>query len=188
MFMLMEWDWVSELRTPTGPLFIPNLIYKYGESRLNDMAAENRRTRRETCPSATQSTTNPTRADPGANPGLCGESPATYRLSHGMAQLMLLHFGSVAVSQFKNVSCQCNIRWHKPACRISTEIHSQHSSPCTLQPSQTWALKSKRKSCSRVTEHYEILRFRNIFSVQKVNILFVGIRVPLLRLLSGSLM
>jgi hypothetical protein len=40
-------------------------------------------TRRKTCPSATLSTTNFTWTDPGSNPGLCGERPATNRLSHG---------------------------------------------------------------------------------------------------------
>jgi hypothetical protein len=35
--------------------------------------------------SATLSTTNPTWADPGSNPGLRGERPATNRLSHGTA-------------------------------------------------------------------------------------------------------
>jgi hypothetical protein len=38
-----------------------------------------------TCPSATLSTRNPTWTDPGSNPGLGGERPATNRLSHGMA-------------------------------------------------------------------------------------------------------
>jgi hypothetical protein len=36
----------------------------------------------ESLPSATLSTTNPTWIDPGANPGLRGERPATNRLSH----------------------------------------------------------------------------------------------------------
>jgi hypothetical protein len=36
-------------------------------------------------PSATLSTTNPTWIDPGANPALRGERPATNRLSHGTA-------------------------------------------------------------------------------------------------------
>jgi hypothetical protein len=36
-------------------------------------------------PSATLSTTNPTWIDPGANPGLRGERPASNRLSHGTA-------------------------------------------------------------------------------------------------------
>jgi hypothetical protein len=31
------------------------------------------------------STTNPTLTDLGSNPGLCGERPATDRLSHGTA-------------------------------------------------------------------------------------------------------
>ena len=36
----------------------------------------------KTCPSATLSTTNPTRTDPRSRPGLRGESPATNRLSN----------------------------------------------------------------------------------------------------------
>jgi hypothetical protein len=39
----------------------------------------------ENLPNATLSTTNPTWIDPGANPGLRGERPATNRLSHGTA-------------------------------------------------------------------------------------------------------
>ena len=44
----------------------------------------------KTCPSATLSTTNPTWTDPGSNPGLRGERPATSRLSHGTAQLVFI--------------------------------------------------------------------------------------------------
>jgi hypothetical protein len=54
------------------------------------MAAENRRTQRKTCPSATLSTTNPTWIDPGANPGLHGERAATNHLSHGMALIIII--------------------------------------------------------------------------------------------------
>jgi hypothetical protein len=49
------------------------------------LTGENRRTRRKICPSATLSTTNPTRVDPGANLGLRGERSATNRLSHSTA-------------------------------------------------------------------------------------------------------
>jgi hypothetical protein len=42
----------------------------------------------ENLPSATLSTTNPTWVDPGANPGLRGERPATNRLSHGTATVV----------------------------------------------------------------------------------------------------
>jgi hypothetical protein len=51
------------------------------------LTGENRRTREKTCPSATLSTTNHTWTDPGSNPGLRGERPATNRLSHGTADL-----------------------------------------------------------------------------------------------------
>jgi hypothetical protein len=56
--------------------------YEFGERRWNDIDRENRRTRRKTCPSATLSTTNPTWIEPGANPGLRGERPATNDLSY----------------------------------------------------------------------------------------------------------
>jgi hypothetical protein len=41
------------------------------------LTGENRRTRRETCPSATLPNTNPTCTDLGANLGLRGEKPVT---------------------------------------------------------------------------------------------------------------
>jgi hypothetical protein len=46
----------------------------------------------ENLPSATLSTTNPTWIDPGANPGLRGERPATNRLSHGTAHEVILKY------------------------------------------------------------------------------------------------
>jgi hypothetical protein len=49
-------------------------------------AGENRRTRGETCPNATLSTTNLTWTDPGSNPGLRGGRPAANRLNHGTAK------------------------------------------------------------------------------------------------------
>jgi hypothetical protein len=50
------------------------------------LTGENRKTRRNTCLSATLSTTNPTWIDQGANPGLRGERPATNDLSLGYGQ------------------------------------------------------------------------------------------------------
>jgi hypothetical protein len=50
------------------------------------LTGENRSTRGKTCPSATLSTTNPTITDPGSNPGLRGERPAT---NHGTAILTI---------------------------------------------------------------------------------------------------
>jgi hypothetical protein len=66
--------------------------YEFGERRWNDiLRGENRRTRRKTCHSATLSTINPTWIDPGANPGLRGERPATNNLSHGTALISLVN-------------------------------------------------------------------------------------------------
>jgi hypothetical protein len=62
------------------------------------LTGENRRTWRKTCPSATLYTTNPTWIDPGANPGLRGERPATNDLSHGTV-LMLLDESLVTMAQ-----------------------------------------------------------------------------------------
>jgi hypothetical protein len=68
--------------------------YEFGERRRNDiLTGENRKTRRKTCPSATFSTTNPTWIDPGANPGLRGERPATNDLRHGTALITYLLVG-----------------------------------------------------------------------------------------------
>jgi hypothetical protein len=50
--------------------------------------AENRSTWVKICPNVTSSTTNPTCTEPGSNSGLCGERPATNRLSHGTALLV----------------------------------------------------------------------------------------------------
>jgi hypothetical protein len=49
------------------------------------LTGDNRSTRGKTCPSATLSTTNPTWTDPGPNPRLRGDRPASNRLSHGTA-------------------------------------------------------------------------------------------------------
>jgi hypothetical protein len=81
------WDYVSVILRPlTSPLsivhpqIIQELIWSSGGMILT---GESRRIRKNTCPSATSSTTNPTRTDPGANPGLGNDRPATNRLSYG---------------------------------------------------------------------------------------------------------
>jgi hypothetical protein len=56
----------------------------------NDIFAGETEVLGENLPSATLSTTNPTGIEPGANPGLRGERPATNRLSHGTARIRLL--------------------------------------------------------------------------------------------------
>jgi hypothetical protein len=84
-FQIRMWNksvFISELLPLRDILFIPQMIYEYGEWWWNYIDRENRRTRRKTCPSATLSTTNATWIDPGTNQGLRGERPVTNCLSH----------------------------------------------------------------------------------------------------------
>jgi len=87
VFMSMGWDYVSELRSPTGLLFILQVIHEHGKPWQNDNGGRNRRTRRKTCPSATLSTINPTWTDTGANTGLRDEMPVTNHLNCGSTTL-----------------------------------------------------------------------------------------------------
>jgi hypothetical protein len=61
------------------------MIYEYGEPRWNDIDSEKPKNSEKGCSSATLSTTNLTYTDPGANPGLRGDRPATNSLTHGTA-------------------------------------------------------------------------------------------------------
>jgi hypothetical protein len=74
---------VSELRPPTGLLFIFQVIYEYGEPRWNDINRVKPKNSEKICPSATLFTTNATWTELGANPGLHYERPATNCMSHG---------------------------------------------------------------------------------------------------------
>jgi hypothetical protein len=63
------------------------------------LTGKNPSTRGKTCPSAKLSTTNPTWTDPGSNPDLRGERPATNRLSHGTAlrDPLLISFDTIVL-------------------------------------------------------------------------------------------
>jgi hypothetical protein len=99
--------------------------YEFGERRWNDIDRGKWRTRRKICPSATLSTIYPTWIEPGANPGLRGDRPATNYLSHGTAalinlQALLLYLvqRSVEATYYTvNGHCSCrpaNIRFFRP--------------------------------------------------------------------------
>jgi hypothetical protein len=76
----MEWDYVSELWPPAGLLFIRHMSM---ERRWNDIYTKKPKNSETNLSKSTRSTTNPTQTKQGANPGFCGERPATNRLSHG---------------------------------------------------------------------------------------------------------
>jgi hypothetical protein len=106
------------------------------------LARENRRTRGKTCPSATLSTTNPTWIDPGANPGLRGERPATKRFGTAIRILLRLisQFplsGSVAILLYIN-SCarsgHCRSYVTSPECCKTRFYNPPKSNP--MRPSR----------------------------------------------------
>jgi hypothetical protein len=84
LFMSVGRDYVSELRPPTGLLFIPQVIYEYGEPRCNAINRENRKISEKIATLNISFTTNRIWRDPGANPGLYSDRPATNRVSHAM--------------------------------------------------------------------------------------------------------
>jgi hypothetical protein len=74
------------------------------------LAGENRRTQRKTCSSATLSATNPPWTNPGANPGIRIEKPATNRLSHDTAPMAVTLYADVFVYKRRVVVRLCLIR------------------------------------------------------------------------------
>jgi hypothetical protein len=72
LFMSMEWEHISDLRLPTGLLFILREIYECNHDGII-LTEGNQRTRRKTYPSATLSTAKPTWTDLDAIPSLHGE-------------------------------------------------------------------------------------------------------------------
>jgi hypothetical protein len=87
------------------------------------LTGENRRTRRKTCPSATFYTTNPTWIDPGANPVLRGERPATKDLNHGTALMPVYFTVDVEVSS----SLEINLAVRSLSLYILAGISRQNS-------------------------------------------------------------
>jgi hypothetical protein len=86
-FSLLRWGETCGTGPLTGPLSVPQMKHDWiWSSGGIILTGENRRTPKETCPSDTLPTTNPTWTALGANPGLRGEKPAANRLSYGTAE------------------------------------------------------------------------------------------------------
>jgi hypothetical protein len=86
------------------------------------LTGENRSTGRETCPSATLSTTNPTWIDLKSNLGLRGERPAIDSLSHGTALFWNRKFYCVLKnSPYFLIPSQLN-PFHSPFLMVSFNI------------------------------------------------------------------
>jgi hypothetical protein len=74
------------------------------------LTGENRSTRGKTCPSVTLSITNPTWTDPGSNPVLRDERPATNRLSHGTAPQVVTVTKFILLLYYSHNVCSWTIR------------------------------------------------------------------------------
>jgi hypothetical protein len=72
------------------------------------LTGENRSTCGKTCPSTTLSTTNPIWTDPGSNPGLGGERPATNRLSHDTASTCVR---TLSLANQGSSEVPCDVCW-----------------------------------------------------------------------------
>jgi hypothetical protein len=84
------WRWGGSstrawMPTYVSILRIPQMIWVWRATVEWYWQGKIKKTQRKTCPTATLSTTNPTWINPGANPGLHGERPATNNQSHGTA-------------------------------------------------------------------------------------------------------
>jgi hypothetical protein len=92
-FMLMWWETISlNCGRQRACCWSPHMMYNLimGSHVGMILTGENRRNQRETRPSATFSTTNPTWIDPGAKPDLHGERPAANNWD--MARLIIYYW------------------------------------------------------------------------------------------------
>jgi hypothetical protein len=77
------WDSPLGTAATTGLFYQPRMVHDECE------AVVGMRIGKETCPSATLFTTNPTLPDPGSNPGPHGGKPAANRLSYGATYVII---------------------------------------------------------------------------------------------------
>jgi hypothetical protein len=77
-----------DARSPAGVLFVPQMIYEYGEPRWNDIERIKSKNTEKGLSQCHLFTINPMRTDPRANTGLRDERWVTNRLSHGTAHLV----------------------------------------------------------------------------------------------------
>jgi hypothetical protein len=134
------------------------------------LTGENRITRRKTCPSATLSTVNPTWIDPGANPGIRGDRPATTHLSHGTAR-RCPHWGLLSPA----------LKHHRPMFRVNVkyEVSHPHKEQVTVHRSDVrWKIfHTKFSPYGNFSTKFFAICFQKIFRFLKssLNISFFSL-------------
>jgi hypothetical protein len=108
LFMSVGWEDVSELRSPTGLLLIPQKVYENGQPRWNDTGRGNRRSRRQTCPCVILSTANPILTNSGSNPDLevRGQGLTAWAMAgptDGFRRALLCEAAKVSVAEKKTI-------------------------------------------------------------------------------------
>jgi hypothetical protein len=97
--------------------------------------------------SATLSTNNPTRNDPGLNPGLRGQRPATNRLSHGTATELVL------ISKRIRLVLRLLVGWSVGAFRPSLRVRAlTNHKLCVFCVTGCWLVPQKRRRLSLASE------------------------------------
>jgi hypothetical protein len=95
------------------------------------------------------STTNPTRTDPGSNPGLRGEKPATNRLSHSTAKWKSLLSARFQSSAAVRPSLLLDVTRRNIDSSLLTFHDILVASPSTVKQSNAWPLKVGPIDCPR---------------------------------------
>jgi hypothetical protein len=119
-------------------------VFPCNGARWNETDGENRSTRGKTCPSATLSTINPTWTEPGSNPGIRSNRPATNRLSHGTATtwplpVLYMYLFPLLLTPRLSGSTPAEARRHTAT--RSTAAAICMSTPRPHQPTLHWALR-----------------------------------------------
>jgi hypothetical protein len=122
----MEWDCVSKLRSQTGLLFIPQVIWVCSHDWMR-LTGEKRRTRAKSYSSATLSITSPMDW-PVVSPGLRSERPATNCLRHGTVKVHLyIPYSEQLQSLSTFILCFSNVHFNIiPCIRLGHSSHLSH--------------------------------------------------------------
>jgi hypothetical protein len=134
MFLFTRWDYVCELRPPTGLLLIPQMIYAYGEARWND-TDRGKPKKSERNLSQWHFVHYRSHMDwTGHQPGPPGWETCEYRRYHGTANSERLWPNSSSNTESLNKGESPGKRWNK----VKWEVSFSRRLVWRWQPSEIW--------------------------------------------------